>query len=109
SQRGTSPECPDSAAAPSSSYSAMVSCRVRPRRLSGFCCRTPCKTSRKGGFDMMTFLAAVAVSVLWVVAVSVLFGTIAALILRRREQRDEELEDWFSRLANDERDGDASR
>ena len=50
---------------------------------------------------MMTFLAAV--------AVSVLFGTIAALILRRREQRDEELEDWLTRLANDERDGDASR
>lgn len=58
---------------------------------------------------MVTFLAAVAVSVLWVVAVSVLFGTIAALILRRREQRDEELEDWLTRLANDERDGDASR
>jgi len=58
---------------------------------------------------MVTFLAAVAVSVLWVVAVSVLFGTIAALILRRREQRDEELEDWLARLANDERDGDASR
>lgn len=58
---------------------------------------------------MMTFLAAVALSVLWVVAVSVLFGTIAALILRRREHRDEELEDWLTRLANDERDGDASR
>lgn len=58
---------------------------------------------------MVTFLAAVALWVLVVVIVSVLFGTIAALILRRRERRDAELEDWLARLADDERGGDASR
>lgn len=58
---------------------------------------------------MVTFLAAVALWVLFVVAVSVLFGTIAALILRRLEHRDAELEDWLTRLAHDERGGDASR
>lgn len=58
---------------------------------------------------MVTFLAAVALWVLFMVAVSVLFGTIAALILRRYERRDAELEDWLTRLAHDERGGDASR
>lgn len=58
---------------------------------------------------MATFLAAVALWVLLVVIVSVVFGTIAALVLRRREHRDAELEDWLIRLAHDERGGDASR
>ena len=58
---------------------------------------------------MVTFLAAVALWVLFMVAVSVLFGTIAALILRRYERRDAELEGWPALLAHDEGDGDASR
>lgn len=58
---------------------------------------------------MVTFLAAVALWVLVVVIVSVLFGTIAASILRHYEHRDEELEDWPALLAHDEGDGDASR
>lgn len=61
---------------------------------------------------MATFLAAVAVWVLWVLAVviaSMLFGAIVALILRRHERRDAELEDWMAQLAHDEGDGDASR
>lgn len=58
---------------------------------------------------MVTFLAAVALWVLLVVIVSVLFGTIAALILRRYEHRDTELEDWLERITHDERGGDATR